>query len=153
MSASISLSMHGGDESAWRKKTQNLHRRRTRIEYGTPERDSQTHRDPEVQEVRPRRGKGHLAERIRPDECLVADLRIKVEVQKLLQVQRMAKQNAGTCVDLGLGGLARKRSLDVHTTAKRYGGETDLVCDKIGDRRESLPDHRESNVMLWSRRK
>jgi hypothetical protein len=47
-------SMHGGDTSARTKQSQgaNLHWWRARTECGDSERDCQTHRDPEVQEVR-----------------------------------------------------------------------------------------------------
>jgi hypothetical protein len=69
-------------------------------------------------------------------------VRIEVELQKVLQGLRIAKKNTGTCVDLGLGGSAGAGRVDVCTLdSRRYGGETDLVCDKNNLRTESSPDH------------
>jgi hypothetical protein len=67
--------MHGGDGSTSRRQTggANLRRQRARTEYEGPERDSQTHLGPEVQEVLPQQRKVHLAERIRLDEHPVGD--------------------------------------------------------------------------------
>jgi hypothetical protein len=69
--AGVRSSARGGDGSTWRRQIRvtNLHRRRARTECGDPERDSQTHRDPEVQEVWPLQGKVHLAGQTGPDRC------------------------------------------------------------------------------------
>jgi hypothetical protein len=43
---------------------------------------------------------------------------VEVEVQKIFQDLRVAKKNNSTYVYLGLGGSARARRFDVHTTAE-----------------------------------
>jgi hypothetical protein len=67
-------------------------------------------------------------------------MRIEVELQKILQGQRIAKQNTVTCVDLDLAG-------------RRGRGGLDPVCNQNRARTGSSPDPRESNMALSSRRK
>jgi hypothetical protein len=71
-------------------------------------------------------------------------VRVEVKVQEVLQGLRVARsrENTSTCVYLGLGGSARARRFDVHTTAE-VRGETDLVYNQNRVRAESSPDRRE----------
>jgi hypothetical protein len=107
------------------------------------------HRDPEVEEGRPRRGEIHLAEKILPGECLVEDrqrrsclvlvsafsgldiVRIEVDVQKVRQGLHIAS------VVLGPGGPAKARRIQVQTTA----ASTEARENRLHT--ESSPDHRE----------
>jgi hypothetical protein len=75
----FSAGVHEGDGSTRRRQTRgaNLRRQRALTEYGGPETDSQTHLDPEVQEVWPRQGKVHLAGRIGLDEHSVEDQELR----------------------------------------------------------------------------
>jgi hypothetical protein len=75
------------------------------------ERDSQTHRDPEVQEVQSLRKAGQASVRWRIGNVVHAFI-----VASVL-----------SSVDLGLGGSAKAGKLDVYTT---YGGEIDPACDQ-----------------------
>jgi hypothetical protein len=74
-SAGVYSSTHGGTGNTWRRHIRgaNLRRQQARTEYGSPERDSQTYLDLEVQEVWPWQGKVHLAGRVGLDERSVED--------------------------------------------------------------------------------
>jgi hypothetical protein len=131
-------SMHGGDESTWRRqnKAANLRCQRARVEYGGPERDSQTHLNLVFKNCCPDRGRftsfgesdqTSIRWRIRNvvHTFVIASVlsrldfvRDEVEVQEVLQGLRVAKNNNSTCVYLGLVRSARARRLDVHTTAE-----------------------------------
>jgi hypothetical protein len=84
--------MHGGDESTRRKHNRgvNLHRQRAWTECEDPLRDSQTHRDPEIQGAQPdqvsdRWRIGNVVPAFIDASVLLDAVEIEVDVQKVLQ--------------------------------------------------------------------